>query len=64
MYGMAGNKLHWFSSYLKNRQQIVFFQQEPSEFKEVYNGVSKGSTEGNLDRVQRIQFFFIILWLY
>ena len=39
MYRLADNELHWFSSYLKNRQQMVFFQQECSEFKEVYSGV-------------------------
>ena len=44
MYGIADNKLHWFSSYLKNRQQMVFFQQ----FKEVYSGVPQGSVLGPL----------------
>ena len=43
MYGIADNELHWFSSYLKNRQQMVFFQQECSEFKEIYSGVPQGS---------------------
>ena len=37
MYGIVDNELHWFSSYLKNRQQ------ENSEFKEVYSGVPRGS---------------------
>ena len=25
MYGIADNELHWFSSYLKSRQQMPFF---------------------------------------
>ena len=28
IYGIADNELHWFSSYLENCQQMVFFQQE------------------------------------
>ena len=48
MYGIADNELHWFSSYLKNRQQMVFFQQESSELKEVYSGVPQGSVLGPL----------------
>ena len=48
MYGIADNELHWFSSYLKNRQQMVFSQQECSELKEVYSGVPQGSVLGHL----------------
>ena len=50
MYGVADNELHWFSIYLKNRQQMVgvFFQQECSEFKEVYSGVPQVSELGPL----------------
>ena len=48
MYGIADNELHWFSTYLKNRQQMVFFQQECSEFKEIYSGVPQGSVLGPL----------------
>ena len=43
MYAIADNELHLFSSSLKNRQQMMFFQQESSEFKEVYIGVAQGS---------------------
>ena len=35
MYGITGNELDWFSSYLKNRKQMVFFQQDSSDFQEV-----------------------------
>ena len=40
---ISDNKLHWFSSYLKNRQQMVFIQQESSELQDVYSGVPQGS---------------------
>ena len=48
MYGIADNELHRLSNYLKNRQQMVFIQQESSEFKEVYRGVPQGSVLGPL----------------
>ena len=43
MYGITGIELDWFSSYLKNRKQMVFFQQDSSDFQEVYSGVPQGS---------------------
>ena len=48
MYGIAENEFHWFSCYLKNCQQMVFFQKECSEFKKVYSGVPQGSVLGTL----------------
>ena len=48
MYGITGNELDWFSSYLKNRKQMVFFQQDSSDFQEVYSGVPQGSVLGPL----------------
>ena len=42
MYGIADKELHRFSSYLKNRKQTVFFQQESSEFKEVLQWGTSG----------------------
>ena len=32
MYGITGNELDWFSSYLKSRKQTVFFQQDSSYY--------------------------------
>ena len=48
MYGITGNELDWFSSYLKNRKQMVFFQQDSSDFQEVYSGVPQSSVLGPL----------------
>ena len=48
MYGITGNELDWFSSYLKNRKQMVFFQEDSSDFQEVYSGVPHGSVLGPL----------------
>ena len=48
MYGITGNELDWFSNYLKNRKQMVFFQQDSSDFQEVYNWVPQGSVLGPL----------------
>ena len=48
MYGITGNELNWFSSYLKNRKQMVYFQQYCSEFQGVYSGFPQGSVLGPL----------------
>ena len=48
MYGITGNELDWFSSYLKSRTQMVFFQQDSSDFQDVYIGVPQGSVLGPL----------------
>ena len=42
MYGITGNKFDWFSSYLKNRKQIVCFQQDCSDFQEVCSEIPQG----------------------
>ena len=42
------NQLDWFSSHLKNRKQMVFFQQDSSDLQEVYSGVPQGSVLGPL----------------
>ena len=48
LYGITGNELNWFSSYLKNRKQMVYFQQDCSDFQDVYSGVHQGSVLGPL----------------
>ena len=48
MYGITGNALDWFSSYQKNRKQMAFFQQDCSDFQEVYSGIPRGSVLGLL----------------
>ena len=48
MYGITGNELDWFSSLLINRKQMAFFQQDSSDFQEVYSGVPQGSVLGPL----------------
>ena len=56
MYGINGNELIWFSSYLKNRKQMVYFQQDCSDFQDVYNEVPQGSVLGPL------LFFVVYKW--
>ena len=36
MYGITGNELNWFSSYIRSRKQMVFFQQNCSDFQEIF----------------------------
>ena len=48
MYGIIGNELACLSSYLKNRKQMAFCQQDSSDFQEVYSGVPRGSVLGLL----------------
>ena len=46
MYGFQDVELTWFKSYLYNRQQLVSFQQETSEYLDIKNGVPQGSVLG------------------
>ena len=48
IYSIADNELNWFSSYLKTRKQMVYIQQDCSDFQEVYSGVPQGSVLGPL----------------
>ena len=42
-YGVRGNVLKWFSSYLSGRSQFVYLNGEASEVKEINIGVPQGS---------------------
>ena len=47
-YGVRGNALRWFKSYLSNRKQYVFYNGESSKLKEITCGVPQGSVLGPL----------------
>ena len=47
-YGIRGNMLNWFQSYLSNRKQYVNINNMSSELKEVKCGVPQGSVLGPL----------------
>ena len=47
-YGVDGNILNWFESYLNNRQQRVVIKQSSSELCSISAGVPQGSVLGPL----------------
>ena len=47
-YGIRGNALNWFKSYLSKRYQFVTYDEEKSSTKEVICGVPQGSILGPL----------------
>ena len=47
-YGIRGELLNWFHSYLNNRKQYVFFNGESSELRNMNCGVPQGSVLGPL----------------
>ena len=47
-YGIRGNILNWFKSYLTNRKQYVNINGESSKIKEISCGVHQGSVLGPL----------------
>ena len=47
-YGIRGDSLHWFNSYLSNRKQYVYYNGYSSEVKSIKCGVPQGSVLGPL----------------
>ena len=47
-YGIRGNALKWFESYLTNRSQYVLFNREKSDIRDITYGVPQGSILGSL----------------
>ena len=47
-YGIRENSLQWFTSYLSNRKQYVYFNGHSSEVKSINCGVPQGSVLGPL----------------
>ena len=48
MYGVSGNSLNWFKSYLKHRKQLVEIGTSHSTWRSIKCGVPRGSILGPL----------------
>ena len=47
-YGIHGNNIRWFESYLRNRKQYITYNNESTYFKDITGGVPQGSILGPL----------------
>ena len=47
-YGIQGNNIRWFESYLSNRKQYIAYNNKSTSFKDITCGVPKGSILGPL----------------
>ena len=47
-YGIKGNNLRWFASYLKNRKQYITYNNKTTAFADITCGVPQGSILGPL----------------
>ena len=47
-YGVSGDLLHWFSSYLGQRSQKVMYKDQLSSQLDIFSGVPQGSVLGPL----------------
>ena len=47
-YGIQGNNMRWFESYLSNRKQYIAYNNKSTSFKDITCGVPQGSILGPL----------------
>ena len=47
-YGIQGNNIRWFESYLSNRKQYIAYNNKSTSFKDITCGVPQGSILGPL----------------
>ena len=47
-YGVNGNNVRWFQSYLTNRKQFLSFNNKNTNFANIICGIPQGSTPGSL----------------